>query len=136
MSVMLFAWKIGGGAFSGFLGGKAASATRLVRVPGAYQYALAGFCRSLRPVGRVAAHDTDSEGLCDVFSDRQQLRHWFEWLALIILVKASNDHPLSLIGKGFRDLDESHIEKLTFVDPDNLGKPGKLKDLAGTLHSC
>ena len=78
------------------------------------------FDGALRIVGGAAAFDADRVGFCDKFGNRKKLRHWLERLAGIILIEAGNDDALTRICKFVYRFDQPGIEKLAFVDRDDL----------------
>ena len=97
-------------------------------------YAFMRIGRSLRSVRRVSAYHAYCQGLCNVFSDREKLRHRLEGLAAIVLVESRNDHALSGIRKLFADVDNIRSEELSFIDADNLRVGGEVEYLIACVY--
>src|SRR5215216_7705288 len=70
---------------------EARAAACLVGPLRAEQHTVAAWDEALCVVRRIAADHADSQGLGDVFRDREQLRHRLERLAEIILIQSGND---------------------------------------------
>src|SRR5688572_17348206 len=75
---------------------------------------------ALIAAGRPAAHHADRVELVDHFGDRQQLGHRPEGLSAEIYVGAGDDHAQSTLRERRRELHDSAIEKLRFIDADDL----------------
>src|SRR5688500_1723767 len=100
-------------------GVETAAAPRLVGALRPQQHAILARHQPLRVIGGVAAHHADSQRLRDVLRDRQQLRHWLEWLAEVVLVEPGNDDAFALLRQRVADRGKFGIEELAFVDPDH-----------------
>src|SRR4029453_18886541 len=78
---------------------EAAAAAGLVRSLRADEHAFAAGDEALRVVGRRATHHADRQRLRDVLSNGQELWHRFERLAKVVLIEASDDDALPLVGE-------------------------------------
>lgn len=103
--------------------------TGFVDVFRTYNYPISMVRLALCPIRRISAHDTDGQCLCDVFSDRQKLRHRLKWLASVILIQSSYDYALALVREQFTHVYEIGLEELTFIDTDNLSVLAEFDDL-------
>src|SRR5438045_1537616 len=99
-------------------------AARLVRPLRADEDPFAAGDQTLRVVRRRAADHANRERLRDVFRDGEQLRHWLERLAEIVLIEARDDHALALIRQSRADSRQLGIEELSLVDAHHFSVRG------------
>ncbi len=64
--------------------------------------------------------DADRERFRDVLGDRQQLGHRLERAPQIVLIEAGDNHALATIRQRIAGRRQIGVEKLPFVDPDDL----------------
>src|SRR3990172_11501430 len=112
---------------------KTVSAGRFVYVLCADENPLACMCRALGTIGWGSADDTDCERFCDVLADSKKLGHRLERLPSIILIKSRNNHTFAIIGEAITDVNEIHLEKLAFIDSDDLSIASELQDFLGVI---
>src|SRR5262249_25491949 len=97
-----------------------ASASGLVRALSSDEHSFIARDEPLRMIRRSAADHADGQRLRDVLRNRQQLRHWIERLAQVVLVEPGDDDSLALIGERAADSRQVGIEELPFVDAHHL----------------
>ena len=71
-------------------------------------------------VGEVAAADTDRVDFLDIFRNGHETRYGTERLAEIVGVESGDDDTNAAVGERLADLNEAFIEKLRFIDADDL----------------
>jgi len=63
------------------------------------------------------------------------LRHRIEWLSAKVLIESGDDDALSCVRQPVTNINKFHIEKLAFIDADNLGSAiEQLEDFTRLRH--
>ena len=69
--------------------------------------------------------------LCNIFSYGKKLRNWFKRYSAIIHIQSGYDHTLAAIGQTLNNIDQIIIEKLSFINTNDLCENCVLQDLFG-----
>ena len=99
---------------------EAAPAARLVHPRGADDDPFPRGDEALRAARGRAAEDADRARLDDLLGESHEGGHRLERPAEVVLVEAGDDDALAEVGQACRDLDDSGVEELGLVDPDDL----------------
>ena len=82
------------------------------------------FRNPLRPTAKkgpgAATANADRVQFRHFFRDREQSRHRTKRTTHVILIESRRDHANSFVGELHADIDDARIEKLHFIDADDL----------------
>ena len=98
---------------------EAAAAARFVHAASANRHTPFGCKDPLRVIGGLAAADTDSMRLGNVFGDGQQLRHRLKGLARVVLIESGDNHAQTAPGEFVGHINEFPVKELSFINADD-----------------
>lgn len=99
---------------------KTFAATWFIRLFFANQQLLADRHFSVTEAGYISTFHANGMQLGDIVCLGEQVWHLPEWFAQVVHIQAGNDDPYSLRRNRITNNRELIIEKLGFVDPDNI----------------
>lgn len=109
-------------------------ASRLVDIFGTNHNPVCMMGLPLRTISWIPAHDAYRKRLRDILCHGEKLRHRFEGLPAVILIQSGNYDPFSPIGKFLAHIDQICLEKLSFIDSDDLRIFAEFQDLHRIIH--